>query len=312
MDEFTELEAQASSDEENLSMHENQFHPRNYGFKWPDAETADIRAELMRRGLSQYGCREELCDRLRGDNEFVLSSEGRHDIYERKLAVIKDQEAAANLVPFQRFSDLPTELRFKIWKLSLPGPRVLSVSDFRKGSAAMLHFREHDNKPNPAALTVCRESREIALRRYRLCFGTPNIYADLTSDILYFGSNWDCVNVFRNGVVAWASWIKTAMRARGQEMPNVLISDLQQVKNLALPRRMWDMITHLGTGDRVSAGIELRRKLILWVSLKQLILVEDDKKDVDMLFSLTPGHTIFEDSTHPCEDAELAREGFLK
>ncbi|TVY24439.1 hypothetical protein LHYA1_G006628 [Lachnellula hyalina] len=61
-------------------------------------------------------------------------------------------------------------------------------------------FPKHEQAPNPAALSVCSESREIALTKYRLCFGTPDVYADLEIDILYFGPGhalnleyvWEC------------------------------------------------------------------------------------------------------------------------
>jgi hypothetical protein len=50
-----------------------------------------------------------------------------------------------------------------------------------------------------------------------------------------------------------------------------------------------------------------------WVGLKQLILVQGDKEDKDGLFSLTPGHITFKDtSPRYCKDAEIVREGFLK
>ncbi|KAF4628802.1 hypothetical protein G7Y89_g9349 [Cudoniella acicularis] len=50
-----------------------------------------------------------------------------------------------------------------------------------------LQFPKHHNPPNPAVLSACRESQEVALKRYRLCFGTHNVYANLDVDILYFG-----------------------------------------------------------------------------------------------------------------------------
>lgn len=70
---------------------------------------------------------------------------------------------------FTLFPDLPTELHLKIWShfliLTLPSPLSITlktqtwVSDnsvLRKG------------KPIPAILHVCRESREVGLRKYVL------------------------------------------------------------------------------------------------------------------------------------------------
>lgn len=195
---------------------ENQFHPRAWHPAWYlKAPVADIRAELMRRGLPQHGCRQELHDRLIADNRLILSMKGKYDLHKRRLAAMEAEKkrTIADIVTFQRFPHLPPEVRLIVWECSLPGPRVLSVSDCRKGSSAMLHFREHDNESNPVALSVCRESRHVALQKYRLCFGTPNIYADLNSDILYFGSHWRMIDIFLWDNFLWR-WMLPSKRCR--------------------------------------------------------------------------------------------------
>jgi hypothetical protein len=120
----------------------------------------------------------------------------------------------------------------------------------------MLHFREHDNESNPVALSVCRESRHVALRKYHLCFGTPNIYADLSSDILYFGSHWRRTDMFlrdTSGGRSW--WLEIAMGAH-DDMPDAVVADLDNVKYLAVRHRMWEPFLKIW-GE--SAGVQLRR-----------------------------------------------------
>lgn len=51
--------------------------------------------------------------------------------------------------------------------------------------------------PIPSVLHACRDSRCLALKRWKLCFAyeeqPAKIFFDLTSDILYFGRAFDCL-----------------------------------------------------------------------------------------------------------------------
>lgn len=110
---------------------ENQFHLRAWHPAWHlKAPVAGIRAELMRRGLPQYGYKQEFHDRLIANNRLVLTMDGKYELHKRRLAVMEAQKT--EIVPFQQFPHLPPEVRLIIWECSLPGPRVLSVSDCRK------------------------------------------------------------------------------------------------------------------------------------------------------------------------------------
>jgi hypothetical protein len=56
---------------------ENQFHLRAWPSDWYlKASVAEVRAELMRRGLPQHGYKQELHDKLKADNELLSSIEG--------------------------------------------------------------------------------------------------------------------------------------------------------------------------------------------------------------------------------------------
>ncbi|KAI6379815.1 hypothetical protein MCOR25_001948 [Pyricularia grisea] len=77
--------------------------------------------------------------------------------------------AQQNEPTFHMFAKLPAELRLKVWQHSLE-PRVVELhtrrghyaDDFRHGG----HLKWHSRCTNPATLSVCVESREVALERY--------------------------------------------------------------------------------------------------------------------------------------------------
>ncbi|ROW01986.1 hypothetical protein VMCG_05541 [Cytospora schulzeri] len=83
---------------------------------------------------------------------------------------------------FHLFGDLPTELRIKIWELTFL-PRVVELHPTRPNYSAV-----HDDPgrqplwqsgcSNPAALSVCAESRDLALSHFRIAFPLAAITAD--------------------------------------------------------------------------------------------------------------------------------------
>jgi 2EXR family len=90
---------------------------------------------------------------------------------------------------FPYFSKLPPELRRKIWRHALPGPRVVNFDFIYRPRQPMPHFEA--NYGAPTLLHVCHESREVALESYELLFQSkessrPAIYFDLKRDTLCF------------------------------------------------------------------------------------------------------------------------------
>jgi hypothetical protein len=93
--------------------------------------------------------------------------------------------------PFQK---LIVELRLKIWKLALPGPRLVEMrSD--------AHPRINSHRSTPSILHVCSESRTEALKWYTaLPLGLASdpsraVYVNFQIDTLYFNVNpegWKC------------------------------------------------------------------------------------------------------------------------
>lgn len=130
---------------------ENPFHPGAWNVDWRlSARERNVRAELKRRGFSQFGDKQRHFDRLSIDNELVLNNYGAYELHKCRVVVMQAEKriAAANVVPFtyHRFPDFPPEIQDTIWEHSLPGPRGISLSDVRKGSAGMLWIREDDNQ----------------------------------------------------------------------------------------------------------------------------------------------------------------------
>ncbi|PMD46200.1 hypothetical protein L207DRAFT_207124 [Hyaloscypha variabilis F] len=101
---------------------------------------------------------------------------------------------------FKLFPKLPTELRRIIWRLSLPGQRVVEVLfDNFTGQC-------RSSCPIPIALHVSSEARGVALESYELAFGTAEaeavVYFDFKIDALFLGlgnfapSSWDPARYF--------------------------------------------------------------------------------------------------------------------
>ncbi|KAF8856840.1 hypothetical protein BDZ45DRAFT_455551 [Acephala macrosclerotiorum] len=149
-----------------------------------------------------------------------------------------------------------------IWQMSLPGPRVLSsayhISQYE------MRFPCEINGPNPGALSTCRDSNAVALKRYRLCFGTSNIYADLSGgDILYLGPRWGGnTEVFwkghRGSLWGWTDhYVHTSRLGEYLSVSDTIVADLKAVKCIALRQDIWDRYRKL-----VWIGYELRQHMI--------------------------------------------------
>jgi len=94
-------------------------------------------------------------------------------------------QAAMALRTFTNFSQLPTEIRRAIWKFTFV-PRVVEI--YYGGIYSNGGFSS-DALP-PIALEVCKESRDLALEAYPLCFGSiyhpAHIRFNLSLDVLLF------------------------------------------------------------------------------------------------------------------------------
>ncbi|KAF8858807.1 hypothetical protein BDZ45DRAFT_386931 [Acephala macrosclerotiorum] len=87
---------------------------------------------------------------------------------------------------FELFTQLPSELRIKIWKHTFPEPRVVSVRFNRAVS------QYTSTSAPPALVHVCTESRSLFLETYTKLILSPKydsaVFLDFTRDTLYFDS----------------------------------------------------------------------------------------------------------------------------
>jgi hypothetical protein len=88
---------------------------------------------------------------------------------------------------FHFFVKLPVELQLKIWKISIPGPKNVSVELVPRDPATTdrptirswkdIYFRSYSTPP--AMLSACRISREIILSTHTACIESPICHSQL-------------------------------------------------------------------------------------------------------------------------------------
>jgi hypothetical protein len=190
-----------------------------------------------------------------------------------------------------------------IWEFSLPSQRILSASCGNRRNG-LFTFYEKNNPYNPVLLSVCRESRALALKHYRLCFGTTNIYADLSLDILYFGNSWHH-QILGPGydVREWGAWNKRQNRRVPAKMNDTVIADLSKIAHVAVLSRNWR--SRQGAALPWKSGPMLRADAKhTFPNLKQLSLVRYHEGDP----SGTPGHVVFAANSFKCWEESRAKE----
>jgi hypothetical protein len=210
---------------------------------YPSWSLAKLKAELKTRKMPVSGTKHVLVDRLR-DADW--------------------QEWDSRLKEFPQFSKLPVEIQEFIWQYSLPGPRILASGHTRSDGPNGLYFPKIDHTPNPAALQTCQLSRKIALKRYRLVFGTKNIYADLDGgDIFYIAPHGRSYLIDSENL--WAC------NEPEKEPAATILADLTKVTHLLLP---YSFDHYLYGQDLVRyQGIsQLRNHLAMFKSLKTVSL----------------------------------------
>jgi hypothetical protein len=86
-----------------------------------------------------------------------------------------------------------------IWELQLPGPRTVTITRGRY-VPGRIYTAKAQKIPVPTLLHVCKESRDFALRFYRLSFKTEflgrPVYFDYERDLLFFPSESDLCSFY--------------------------------------------------------------------------------------------------------------------
>jgi len=280
----------------------NALHSVNKVESWDMISTvAQLRAELKRRGLPLTGKREQLVERINDHNKSIMASAGRLEIYHRKLDVYQKQ-TLVEVVPFEQFPEFPIEIRLIVWEFSLPEPRILSVGELRR-SDGKLHFPKDDNHPNPAALSACRESRTVALKSYRLCFGTTYLYANLSGgDILSFGPRWE--GRYARALFGYLDGRLGSDLCEGpgrgwvhHDLAGSVVADLKEVTHVVYGPQAW----YPYIGPWVN-GAHLWKYLKPFPRLQQLSLVTEGSDYSDLKaflhcdYPYTPGHLVLKDN----------------
>jgi hypothetical protein len=142
-----------------------------------------LRTILKRRGLPYDG----------EDTELLASRLAQHnqEMYFKYMDALENSHQP-NVLRFELFR-LPPEIRECIWELCHE-PRILCINRQRILPSQPLAFWSYKNPPNPVTLSVCQESRAVALRNYKLMphhKGTGLVYANFSGgDILYFDTRY--------------------------------------------------------------------------------------------------------------------------
>ncbi|KAF8851885.1 hypothetical protein BDZ45DRAFT_678792 [Acephala macrosclerotiorum] len=154
-----------------------------------------------------------------------------------------------NLQRFTLFTNLPYELRFIIWRLSL-SPRVVEIieSELRTGF--------YSQAAPPTALHVCRESRQAVEALYPSCFGSflqpERVRFNFDLDVLYLD-----------------------ISQEEEALPHLLgilkENELTRLKNFAID----ETYLNLGIIGPHLAKLALQQALKAMTNLKEMIVVRD-------------------------------------
>jgi hypothetical protein len=271
--------------------------------KWAKAHPRFLKPELRRRGLPNLGTQSTLIARLKAsDAPTHRTFEGRKASHQRALKRLQNA-SLSKIIPFPQFQNLPLEIREYIWDLSLPGPRVLTLDTHRAHNPEKLFFSRLFKAKNPVALKICKESRRVAKRRYKLCFGTGNVYADLMGgDVLYFGPEC-CGGDFLDTPWEFLSeiiWPEAGTEPRRvmKSLSEELVRDLESVRHLAIWRNLWntqDYTRFTYAPQGYTNGEMLRKRLRQWKGLERISLEQGEERIENSVHEVFVGGPVIED-----------------
>jgi hypothetical protein len=165
---------------------------------------------------------------------------------------------------FKFFPLLPTELRFKIWSLNLPPPRLVPLHYTPPSSNPTTLQGSTSPSPIPANLHACTESRYLALSHYQLSFALmhtlPKIFFNPRSDILYFGFRDGYMGSFKHFVNA----VTLVERAELGRVRRLAVSEglFVGLGNTSCLRQFWEYVRVKFTGvEEVIVVVEQQNTL---------------------------------------------------
>ncbi|KAG6208094.1 hypothetical protein E4U50_003475 [Claviceps purpurea] len=179
------------------------------------------------------------------------------------------------------FSQLPPELRLKIWKLNLPTTRVVpmscSVASPSLRDAPLCTTNQFfagctSDASVPVNLHVCAESRADALKHFQPSFGFArlpgHIYFNPASDILYFGP--------QDGYMAADAQFHTCLSMCDP-------SELASVRRIAISDALFWVGESYNSMTAASLTFEVFRQLsVRMPALQQIIFVPREQDEASM------------------------------
>lgn len=167
--------------------------------------------------------------------------------------------SAVSLNQFIFFPKLPIELRLKIWREALPGPRIIEAYyDYHESSDGDISNGViRTNQPPPVLLSVCFESREEALRQYiSICnpedFREVNychVLLDPCKDTLFIPyANSNLSDHYLQACLVWGDFYSEVA--------------LEKIRYLAIDTDVWDQYTQ-GHVECISKFRNLKRLTLI-------------------------------------------------
>ena len=153
---------------------------------------------------------------------------------------------------FVRFPKLPPELRREIWKLALPGTRIIEVTsedDYYSRERGYRKLRLSCDMP--VLMHVCRESRQVALEKY-----TVNLAGERFPN--------DCARIDPREDTIFIPLREDSLLS----MEQLSKEALSTIQFLAIDHQMWN-----GT---VWAGTTVFEDFTVFAALKDLYIVHDE------------------------------------
>jgi hypothetical protein len=146
---------------------------------------------------------------------------------QRKVKLQSPKSLLANSQEgFPQFPRLPQELRLKIWDVVTDEPRAVAIRlIYDMNGIPTRGFRSPT--PVPAALHVCMESRETALKKYELSFSGHSAYYSLDYPArIWFNFEKDMVYFRNRGTIGWHCLI--------QFQSSIVSKDLERIQFLGI------------------------------------------------------------------------------
>ena len=191
-----------------------------------------------------------------------------------------------------RFSKSP-ELLLNMWEVALPGRRVLRVDRVRDGPLTRLVVRTSDLGSLREALSTNSDSRRIALRHYRLGFGTETAHQQIQDPMFDSEPLPEVPPRFRWSPERDIIYLRGAHNSALAGFADLIQdNDRQVIQNIAVA---------VNEVDQFSIGIFFLSALSGFPSLREIYLVIDNTQDPN-----NPNNSGLERQVYPNDEVEAA------